>query len=143
MNALFQDAAHILDHANLGAKLFEIADKDLAVPHGYDNNGDDLIYRLKTGNERLMTTDTNNPTIVDRVQSTLFVMMDKIGKRGDILLFNHLPGGANVLFMDGHVDWIPYIAPPLDHTHAPTMDFGSMQPVLPSMANILDIFSKE
>lgn len=143
MNVLFQDAAHILDHANLGVKLFEIADKDLEVPQGYGNNGGDLIYRLKRGNERLMTTDTNNPTTVDRVQSTLFVMMDKIAKRGDILLFNHLPGGANVLFMDGHVDWIPYIAPPPDHANAPAMDFGSMQPVLPSMANILDIFSKE
>ena len=39
-------------------------------------------------------------------QSEVYVMSDQIST--DVGEFNHLPGGANVLYMDGHVEFIRY-----------------------------------
>ena len=39
-------------------------------------------------------------------QSSLFIMWDELST--NIAAFNHIPGGANVLYMDGHVDWLRY-----------------------------------
>ncbi len=74
--------------------------------------------RLKEGIERFFITDINNPAAGSLAQSTLPVMWDAFGKddnadaaaqgRGAILVFNHIPGGVNVLYMDGHVEWKKY-----------------------------------
>lgn len=131
-----------------GIKLRKIANEDLnEIPAhpgnpGFflGNGGGTVIYRLKEGNERFMVTDVNNPQTAAMAQSDLFAMLDFFGNTGGIELFNHVPGGCNVLFMDGHVDWVPYVAP--SPNSAPeAMDLGANQPVLPSMANILGIFN--
>jgi len=44
--------------------------------------------------------------------------------------------------MDGHVDWIPYVAP-LRDSGVQAMDLGASQPVLPSLADILGVFSEQ
>ncbi|MFP4172941.1 MAG: H-X9-DG-CTERM domain-containing protein [Candidatus Hydrogenedentota bacterium] len=31
-----------------------------------------------------------------------------IGHSGDTSTFNHIPGGSNVLFMDGHVEFVRF-----------------------------------
>ena len=59
------------------------------------------LRRLREGVERFMITDINNPGAASVAQSELPVMWDKIGTQVD--MFNHVPGGANVLYMDGHV----------------------------------------
>ncbi|HPA41246.1 MAG TPA: DUF1559 domain-containing protein [Candidatus Hydrogenedentes bacterium] len=68
------------------------------------------VYRLREGIERFFITDINNPGASTMAQSTLSVMSDwvnsKTGK--DDMQFNHLPGGSNVLFMDGHVEFLRY-----------------------------------
>ena len=71
------------------------------------SDGETTLYRLKEGIERFMITDINNPAGSARAQSELPVMWDvthgypflSIGTAD----FNHVPGGANVLYMDGHV----------------------------------------
>ncbi len=36
-------------------------------------------------------------------------MMDQIGTgAGAVALFNHVPGGCNILYLDGHVSFIRY-----------------------------------
>ncbi len=74
--------------------------------------------RLREGIERFFITDINNPAAGALAQSALPVMWDAWG--GDsvggwwsddqnvVLYFNHVPGGSNVLFMDGHVEWQGY-----------------------------------
>ncbi|NLO34085.1 MAG: hypothetical protein GX117_12170, partial [Candidatus Hydrogenedentes bacterium] len=119
-----------------------IADKDWKVPIGTGNGAGEVIYRIKEGNERFMITDVNNPQTTAMAQSTIFVMMDLLGNVGKaVAFFNHVPGGCNVLFMDGHVDWIPYVPPAPGQADTISMDLGATQPVLPSMANIIGLFA--
>jgi prepilin-type processing-associated H-X9-DG protein len=39
-------------------------------------------------------------------QSTIWIMGDMIGI--DTTSFNHIPGGSNILYMDGHVEFLRY-----------------------------------
>ena len=65
-----------------------------------------LAYRLREGIERFFITDVNNPAATAHAQSELMVMADNIADAAES--FNHIPGGANILFMDGHVDFFRY-----------------------------------
>jgi len=123
-----------------GIALRRLADKDLEVLPGLGNGGGDTIYRLKEGNERFLITDVNNAQTSAMAQSTIFAMMDQFGNIGAIQFFNHIPGGCNVLFMDGHVDWVPYVPPSPGTDNTATMDLGANQPVLPSLAGIIGLF---
>ncbi len=71
---------------------------------GSGTGGGDTIYRLREGIERFMITDINNPAAGSVAQSELAIMWDVVCD--DPSHFNHIPGGANVLFMDGHVEFI-------------------------------------
>jgi len=87
---------------------------------GYGTGGGDTFYRLKEGIERFLITDINNPAGSSKGQSEVHVMWDYTAANsmeyyGDSsssitgsVLFNHLPGGANVLYMDGHVEFQRY-----------------------------------
>ncbi|OQB39653.1 MAG: putative major pilin subunit [Candidatus Hydrogenedentes bacterium ADurb.Bin179] len=142
IDAMLGEALAHLSDSPSGVMLRRVADKDFDVTVGLGNGAGDTIYRLKEGNERFMITDVNNPQTSAMAQSTLFAMMDMFGNYGRaVAFFNHVPGGCNVLFMDGHVDWIPYVAPAPGTDNTASMDLGGTQPVLPSLANIIGIFS--
>jgi len=85
-------------------------------PEGNNGPGTTL-YRLREGIERFMITDINNPAASAVAQSSVAVMFDAIAAAGTatagaptggVAKFNHVPGGCNVLFMDGHVEFIKY-----------------------------------
>jgi len=83
---------------------------DWDVADGTGTGGGSTIYRLREGIERFLITDINNPAGSAQAQSTLSVFWDEIS--GDEAShFNHVPGGCNVLYMDGHVSFIRYVAP--------------------------------
>jgi len=70
---------------------------------------------LKEGIERFMITDINNPAGAANAQSTIAVQYDNMNfdtfdyDEGDLLDgFHHIPGGTNVLWMDGHVTFETY-----------------------------------
>lgn len=68
------------------------------------------LRRLGEGVERFFITDINNPAASSVAQSTLAIMHDDIN--ADIARgggsFNHVPGGGNALYLDGHVAFIRY-----------------------------------
>ena len=74
------------------------------------------VYRLKEGIERFFISDINNPAGSAIPQSDLPVMWDNAhqynpsfaGNVVGVASFNHLPGGSNVLYMDGHVEFMRY-----------------------------------
>ena len=73
------------------------------------NGNSDTLYRLREGIERFLITDINNLEAVSAAQSDVIILWDQ----GSTLAveFNHVPGGSNVLYMDGHVQFIKYPTP--------------------------------
>jgi len=122
-----------------------ILDKDLTNIFGdsptntpgqeFGNGGSSTLFRLREGIERFMITDINNPGATAKAQSTLFIMMDFLGAKAGTVLYNHIPGGCNILYLDGHVQFIRYV--PSANTACPTIDAGSDQPVTPSVATLI------
>ncbi|NIA16529.1 MAG: hypothetical protein GWP08_20910, partial [Nitrospiraceae bacterium] len=73
------------------------------------------IYHLREGIERFLITDINNPAATARAQSDIPVMFDCIASASapglalaGVPKFNHVPGGSNLLYMDGHVKFVRY-----------------------------------
>jgi len=66
------------------------------------------LYRLKEGIERFFITDINNPAASALAQSTLPVMWDRVSTNVVRDGFSHSPGGANVLYADGHAAFLRY-----------------------------------
>lgn len=73
-------------------------------------NGDGAtLYRLREGIERFLITDINNPAASALAQSSLAILWDMVTtETSDSAQFNHVPGGANTLYMDGHVQYNRY-----------------------------------
>jgi len=67
-----------------------------------------VVYRLRDGIERFFITDINNPASSSMAQSALPIAWDRIAVNITRDGFNHLPGGANVLYMDGHAAFVRY-----------------------------------
>jgi len=67
---------------------------------------------LKEGIERFLITDINNPAAGAEAQSEIVAMYDAYGNAVHLggqlgtLVMNHVPGGSNVLYMDGHVEFV-------------------------------------
>lgn len=78
------------------------------APAYLGNANTQTIYRLREGIERFLITDINNLEAVEAAQSTVWVMADQLATVANN--FNHLPGGSNVLYLDGHVEFIKYKA---------------------------------
>ena len=81
------------------------------VPAGeyWGSGNGNIIYRLREGIERFLITDINNPAASAHAQSELVVMWDIISlDAGGLAAFNHVPGGCNALYLDGHVEFIRY-----------------------------------
>ncbi len=74
----------------------------------------DTVLRVREGIERFLITDINNPAASDTAQSAIPVQWDTFGNPSDgastagISVFNHVPGGCNALYMDGHVEFIKF-----------------------------------
>ena len=99
-----------------------MADQDIDNSSPDPPNDDDgvtpmptTLMRLREGVERFMITDINNPAASSKAQSEIFVMFDGFGAPNElwagspdngIAQFNHVPGGCNVLYMDGHVEFL-------------------------------------
>lgn len=100
-------------------KGFMCMPKDMPCPdHPYDhdltfqevdpNSPLEPVYRLREGIERFFVTDVNNPATSAKAQSVIPIMWDRIAKNIEREGFNHIPGGANVLYLDGHVAYHRY-----------------------------------
>ncbi len=78
--------------------------------------GGNKVMKLREGVERFFITDINNPGAASTSQSSLPVMWDTFGSftdsanTGGGAVFNHIPGGCNVLYMDGHSTFVKFPA---------------------------------
>ncbi|GMW01252.1 MAG: hypothetical protein AMXMBFR84_23890 [Candidatus Hydrogenedentota bacterium] len=87
------------------------SDRDFTVSGahaGTQAGGGNKIYRLKEGIERFLITNINSPASGSTASSSIPVMWDHISTLAQD--YNHVPGGCNVLYLDGHVSFIRYPA---------------------------------
>ena len=86
----------------------QVIDSDIsdAGLEGDGNSGGSTVYRLREGVERFMIADITEPAASAKGQSEIFVMFDIL--TSTVSHFNHVPGGCNVLYLDGHVEFIRY-----------------------------------
>ncbi len=82
-----------------------LADADIAVPGGVGTRGGTLIHRLREGVQRFAVTDINNHRKTARAEAEQWIMSDLIEAPAA-----DAQGGANVLFMDGHVEFVEFSA---------------------------------
>jgi prepilin-type N-terminal cleavage/methylation domain-containing protein/prepilin-type processing-associated H-X9-DG protein len=111
-----------------GTFSLDLFDSDVPVPGSVQSDatangfgsigtgGGDSLMHLREGIERFMITNINNPAGSAVAQSELPVMWDIVSGRvranasneHGVAGFNHIPGGSNVLYMDGHVRFQRY-----------------------------------
>jgi len=74
---------------------------------GTQAGGGDVLYRLRLGIERFTITDINNPGAANAAASRIPVMWDHVtAERG---YAGHGGSGINVLYLDGHVEFLRYL----------------------------------
>ncbi len=132
VNGLMQMMSTATIQAFLGksdAGIMAALDKDITgnLITNCGNGGGNTIYRLRDGIERFLITDINNPGASAQAQSEVFVMLDIVATSTG--QFNHIPGGSNVLYMDGHVEFIRY------------QQTNGKAPVIGTVANVLGIIT--
>ncbi len=144
LEGLYQDDSANVSNYISGSDptgLIKAFDKDATLHSpwlGYGNGGGNTVYRLREGIERFMITDINNPGASSKAQSSIWIMMDTFSAGGAAAnLFNHIPGGCNVLYMDGHVEFIRYIA----DTNIIDDNIPGTPPVTSNVANMVSVFA--
>ncbi len=111
-----EDGTGILqDPANADA---QIVNQDLDVSFFADlmpdptltigNGHTEKLFRLREGIERFLITDINNVAAIGS-QSDIWIMWDQssVYAAG----YNHVPGGSNLLYLDGHVEYSKFPGP--------------------------------
>lgn len=83
-------------------------EKDLSIQSVNPSATDRPMHRLREGIERFLITDINNASATAIAQSALPIMWDRVAAKTGRDGFNHLPGGANVLYFDGHAGYLKF-----------------------------------
>jgi len=83
-----------------------LAEAGVDADYKIGNGNGNTVFRLRESIARFMITDINNPGASAKAQSEIFIYYDLLST--DVADFNHAPGGSNVLYMDGHVEFIRY-----------------------------------
>jgi len=96
-----------------GGCFFDAFDSDIGQIRNPDGSGDDFgngnsdtVFRLRESIDRFLITDINNPGASAKAQSEIWIYYDVLSTTASD--FNHVPGGINVLYMDGHVSFLRY-----------------------------------
>lgn len=99
-NDVFIDPDPLVSHKDLdlSSGLFDYS--------GHGTAGGNVMYRLREGIERFLITDINNPAASAEAQSEIYIHWDLLST--DAADYNHVPGGSNVLYMDGHCEFLRY-----------------------------------
>jgi len=100
---------NFVNPAFIGAFIQRVTDV-VAGANTYDADveGTELesVYRTREGIERFLITDINNPAASALSQSDIAITFDFISTAATD--YNHVPGGSNVLYLDGHVEFKKY-----------------------------------
>jgi prepilin-type processing-associated H-X9-DG protein len=97
-------AAHVATGGAAGNP--KALDQHLQIDYDMNGTPEKTAYRLAEGVERFLVTDINNAAGSVRAESGIAVMWDILDVQ--VKDFSHVPGGCNVLYLDGHVTFEKY-----------------------------------
>lgn len=109
---LYDDATFDLDKAFLGGlmqamtSVGERSEDGLTWAFCDENDVRHRVMGIRHGISRFMISDINNPSKTHVADTAVPIMFDNTSIIPTD--FNHVPGGANVLYMDGHVKFAKY-----------------------------------
>lgn len=96
----------VANYGQSGIDVMEgLMSNNLQSPTGSGGSGREF-RRLREGIERFLITDINNPAGSAKAQSNIGIYWDILRLSPND--YNHVPGGANKLYMDGHVSFNKY-----------------------------------
>ena len=87
---------------------------DIVVDDRSSSHPGETIYRFREGIARFFITDINNPAASALSDARIPVCYDTVNFQPTshhaavVASFNHVPGGGNILYMDGHVEFMKY-----------------------------------
>jgi prepilin-type processing-associated H-X9-DG protein len=94
--------SYAIPNAELGLAFIEEYKKQARtgkiITEDFDHNRKP-IFRLREGIERFFITDINDPNASAKIQSSIPLLIERPGLHD---------GGGHVLYMDGHVEFVPY-----------------------------------
>ena len=102
VEAMEEAIEHAVEHGESPERVVD-SDWHFEEPVG----GRTVYFRLREGIERFFITDLRNPAGSVQAQSTIPIMWDDVSE--DAEDFSHVPGGANVLYLDGHVEFVRWL----------------------------------
>jgi len=118
LQAMYEYARRIIESTPAGSPNVDVVDEDMNLFgtqwEEMGNAGGATIYRLRLGIERFFITDINMPAASASPKSKVPVMMDWLAippffaDYSTISSVMHSFPGANVLFLDGHVEFLRY-----------------------------------
>jgi len=73
---------------------------NIEVEQGMGTNGGSKLFQLRLGIERFFITDINDPSTAQTAAKEIPILIERPG--------NHDRNGGNVLFLDGHVEFVDY-----------------------------------
>jgi len=92
----------------------EDREDDIVVDSRCSNHPGETLYRFREGIARFFISDINDAAATARADSEIAVIYDTVdfqptAHRGNVVAeFSHVPGGGNILYMDGHVEFVKY-----------------------------------
>jgi prepilin-type processing-associated H-X9-DG protein len=81
---------------------------DLEVPGGHGPGGQDTFFRIYDGVHRMFIENVDRPGLTAVPESEIPLLFDVMSILGTNLPNHVVPMGGNVLYMDGHVDFMKY-----------------------------------
>lgn len=81
--------------------------EDFTMPGGHGVGGSDTFMRTSTGAARRFITDINDPASSAVADTEIPVMFDTMSRDAQLDPNHFAPLGGNVLYLDGHADWVP------------------------------------
>ena len=79
-----------------------------SLPGGHGTANSDSFYRLDVGVARLFIADVNDPAKFSVADTKIPVMFDTVSVEADLEPNHFEPFGGNVLYLDGHAEWVPF-----------------------------------
>ncbi len=109
---LIDDATYDLDRMFLGGLMHAMNDigerRSSSARWEFCDENDvrHEVMPMRHGISRFMITDIDDPSKTQKADSVVPIMFDNVSMIP--IDFNHIPGGGNVLYMDGHVKFVKY-----------------------------------